>query len=135
MTNDANTTVVAIPSYENRIFPRLDGAHQFHMIRLDNVHRDIVAVDIAHYQESDYLTMAQWLKDRGVTVVICSGINQQQQGQLKQFGIDISWGNSGENMTVLQTWLKCEYPAVKMSPRHDGSFEYGSTYRELPLSF
>lgn len=102
--------LIAIPSYDDRIFPRFDQAHEFYFAEINLEQRSIetMATQLCPTHEHDTCC---WLHKMGVNGVICSGIHHHHQVKLQQIGIWLVWGMSGNIKSTLQQWLK-DQPAM-----------------------
>lgn len=96
--------VVAIPSYNGRVFPRFEHAEEFHLAQVCLSRATVTTIDVVTFDGCG--DIGAWLCRQNVKVVLCSGINQRQQILLQQAGIKLRWGFSGEVNAVLQQWLQ-----------------------------
>ncbi|MBW2185182.1 MAG: hypothetical protein JRG71_01900 [Deltaproteobacteria bacterium] len=114
----ANTIIIAIPSYGDRIFPRFDQAHEFNFAEINLKKRSIetMTTHLCPAQEND---MCCWLHKMSVKGVICSGIHHHHQVKFQQIGIWLVWGMSGNIKSTLQQWLK-DQPAMVNKNQHIG---------------
>lgn len=117
-TKMGKSLLIAIPSYNDRIFPRFDQAHYFHFAKINLAQRTIETMTTHRWptQEQD---VCCWLVKMGVQGVLCSGIHHRHQIRFQQAGIWLVWGLSGNIESTLQHWLK-DQPAMVNKNRHAG---------------
>lgn len=109
--------LIAIPNYDDRIFPRFDQAHTFYFAEIDLQQRRIESLT-AHECPTLECDVCDWLQRMGVKGVICSGIHHHHQAKFQHIGIWLEWGRSGEIKSTLQQWLK-EQPAMVNKNQQD----------------
>ena len=102
--------IVAIPSYDDRIFPRFDQAHEFYFAEI-NLKTHIIEAISAQPCPAQEQDVCYWLSKMGVKGIICSGIHHHHQVKFQQAGIWVVWGMSGNIKSTLQQWLK-DQPAM-----------------------
>jgi len=105
MSHIHSETIIAIPCYTDRVLPRFDKAHEFLLANVDLGNKKINSQSI-RTSPVDLQALPHWLAEQGVEGVLCSGIHQQQQIELHQAGIWLTWGVAGKLSTVLQQWLE-----------------------------
>ncbi len=103
--SSTHRTLIAIPSYGDRVLPRFDQVGEFYFAQVDLAQNTIISVT-AHNPPDKLQDVGGWLSKQGVDGVICSGIHQRHQVQLQQLGIWLQWGVAGNIETVLQHWLQ-----------------------------
>ncbi|MFC1683480.1 NifB/NifX family molybdenum-iron cluster-binding protein [Candidatus Zixiibacteriota bacterium] len=94
---------IALPLFGSRISPRFDCAAQVMLARVEDgrvVARESVATEAQHC-----LTRINWLCQRGVQVVICGGISGFSLRMLKDRGLRVLPGLTGDAEEVLQLFL------------------------------
>jgi len=108
--------IIAIPSYDERIFPRFDQAHEFYFAEV-NLNTHIIEAITTHSCPAQEHDTCSWLHKMGVKGIICSGIHHHHQLKFQQAGIWVVWGMSGDIKSTLQQWLK-DQPAMVNKNQH-----------------
>lgn len=117
-TKTVKSIMIAIPSYNDRIFPRFDQANEFCFAEINLKERSIETMTTHQCPVLEH-DMCCWLHKMGVKGVICSGIHHHHQVKFQQIGLWLIWGMSGNIKLTLQQWLK-DQPAMVNKNQHAG---------------
>jgi predicted Fe-Mo cluster-binding NifX family protein len=96
-------TRLAIPYFGSRVAPRLDGARSLLLLDIENDEvRSRQSVEIKSRTSADTL---RFMKEHGVEVIICGGIDQHSLRLLRSRGINIFSWITGEVDDAIRLFL------------------------------
>lgn len=99
---------VAIPYEDGQIFQHFGKTTGFKIYDIDNQNKEIAGSEVVPTDSSGHGYMSQFLKDHGVSAVVCGGIGQKAVLALQEAGIDVYSGAAGSTDTAAQSLLHGE---------------------------
>lgn len=119
---------VALPVYGARVLPRFCLARRFCVAASDRATGTARIVEDRVWDPVESPSLARWLRDLGVSGVVCGGIHPRHRVALENEGLWVAWGYRGEVEQALANWwegrpgeprvrhclrLRCPHPEPK----------------------
>jgi len=95
---------LAIPDFRGRIAPRLDYAQDLLLLTIEN--GEVVEKRPMRFVSYSFAERMQLMKDQGVDVLICGGIDHQSMRLLRASGIELYSWVTGEVDDAIKMFLK-----------------------------
>lgn len=83
---------IAIPLADGLLCAHFGHCQQFVLISIDSGNREILSKELATPPPHEPGMLPKWLKDAGVTSIICGGMGQRAQDLFRQYGIEVLVG-------------------------------------------
>lgn len=119
---------IAVPYLDGQVFQHFGKSEQFKLY--DTAEDEIISAEIVDTNGSGHSALADFLKDRGVGVLICGGIGTGAVAALQNAGIQILGGAKGEADRQVEEFLggklhfaasgSCATCSSSCSHHHDG---------------
>ncbi|MCC6579469.1 MAG: NifB/NifX family molybdenum-iron cluster-binding protein [Phycisphaeraceae bacterium] len=89
---------IAVPVSDGRVNPHFGQSHAFDLVDVDESHRTIVARRTESAPEGGCGVLPMWLREHGVSLVVCGGLGPGALAKLNHAGIEVIYGAPAEDV-------------------------------------
>ena len=99
---------IAVPYYGTLSFQPLGLARIYFVAKVDPATRTAVSIELKVWNPRQMPNLSVWLRELGITGVICSDSGSQYQSALNSENIWVLWRQQGEVEEVVGRWARGE---------------------------